>query len=72
MWLLPKPPLSPDNLRSMEVDSVTDGSHNYPGWQPKALEAVAPTYLSAGRDSAASPRPVSLSGRPLSEAAAVA
>jgi uncharacterized protein YbjT (DUF2867 family) len=46
MWLLPKPPLSPDNLRSMEVDSVTDGAHDYPGWQPKALEAVAPGYLS--------------------------
>jgi uncharacterized protein YbjT (DUF2867 family) len=47
MWLLPKPPLSPDNLRSMQVDSVTDGLHNYPGWQPKGLEAIAPTYLSA-------------------------
>ncbi len=46
MWLLPKPPLSPDNLRSMEVDSVTDGTHDFPGWQPKALEAVAPGYLS--------------------------
>ena len=47
LWLLPNPPLSPDNLRSMEVDSVTDGSHDYPGWQPTALEAIAPTYLSA-------------------------
>ena len=46
LWLLPNPPLSPDNLRSMEVDSVTDGSHNYPGWQPTALESVAPGYLS--------------------------
>ena len=46
MWLLPNPPLSPDNLRSMEVDSISDGSHDYPGWQPTALEAVAPTYLS--------------------------
>ncbi len=46
MWLLPNPPLSPDNLRSMEVDSVTDGSHDYPGWQPTPLEAVAPGYLS--------------------------
>jgi len=45
MWLLPKPPLSPDNLRSMEVDSVSDGSRDYPGWQPTPLEAVAPTYL---------------------------
>lgn len=45
LWLLPNPPMSPDNLRSMEVDSVTDGAHNYPGWQPYALEAVAPAYL---------------------------
>lgn len=46
LWLLPNPPLSPDNLRSMEVDSVTDGEHNYPDWQPMPLEAVAPGYLS--------------------------
>ena len=46
LWLLPNPPMSPDNLRSMEVDSVTDGSHNYPVWQPMSLESVAPTYLS--------------------------
>jgi NADH dehydrogenase len=45
--LLPNPPMSPDNLRSMQVDSVTDGRHNYPGWQPQSLEAVAPGYLSA-------------------------
>lgn len=45
LWLLPNPPMSPDNLRSMELDSVTDGSHNYPGWSPMPLEAVAPTYL---------------------------
>lgn len=44
-WLLPNPPMSPDNLRSMEVDSVTDGTHNYPGWQPQSLESVAPGYL---------------------------
>ena len=30
MWLLPNPPLSPDNLRSMEIDSISDGSHDYP------------------------------------------
>jgi NADH dehydrogenase len=47
LWLLPNPPMSPDNLRSMEVASVTDGTHNYPGWQPMPLESVAPTYLSA-------------------------
>ena len=45
--LLPKPPLSPDNLRSMQLDNLTDGGHNYPGWQPRSLEAVAPGYLSA-------------------------
>lgn len=46
LWLLPNPPMSPDNLRSMETDSVSDGTRNPPAWQPKALEAVAPTYLS--------------------------
>ena len=45
--MLPNPQMSPDNLRSMQIDSLTDGHHNYPGWQPKSLEAVAPTYLSA-------------------------
>ncbi|MEY2633012.1 MAG: hypothetical protein RIR00_1666 [Pseudomonadota bacterium] len=46
MWLLPKPVLSPDNLRSMEVDSVADaGCTAFPGWKPTALEAVAPTYI---------------------------
>lgn len=47
--LLPNPPMSPDNLRSMQLDNLTDGHHNYPGWQPKSLEAVAPGYLSALR-----------------------
>ena len=46
LWLLPKPPMSPDNLRSMDVDTLTDGAHDYPGWQPAALESLAPTYLS--------------------------
>lgn len=46
MWLSPKPILSPDNLRSMEVDNVCQADCNaYPGWQPTALEAVAPTYI---------------------------
>ena len=45
LGLLPKPPMSPDNLRSMQVDSVTDGRRNYPGWQPRSLESVAPSYL---------------------------
>lgn len=46
MWLLPEPMLSPDNLRSMQVDSVCDPDCNrFPGWEPRALEAVAPTYI---------------------------
>jgi len=45
LGVLPKPPMSPDNLRSLQVDSVTDGFHDFPGWQPQSLEAVAPTYL---------------------------
>lgn len=46
MWLAPKPLMSPDNLRSMQVDSVCDSSCNPPAnWQPTALEAVAPTYI---------------------------
>ena len=47
LGLLPNPPMSSDNLRSMQVASVTDGHCNYPGWQPRSLEAVAPSYLSA-------------------------
>jgi len=46
MWLSPKPLMSPDNLRSMQVDSVCDGTCNPPAhWRPTALEAVAPTYV---------------------------
>jgi len=46
MWLAPKPLMSPDNLRSMQVDSVWEaGMQSYPGWKPTALEAVAPTYI---------------------------
>ena len=46
MWLSPKPLMSPDNLRSMEVDSVCDGKCNLPAnWHPAALEAIAPTYI---------------------------
>ncbi len=47
LGLLPKPPMSPDNLRSMQVDSITEGRRNYPGWEPRSLEAVAPGYLTA-------------------------
>ncbi len=46
MWLSPKPLMSPDNLRSMEVDSVCDGNCNLPpNWRPTALESIAPTYV---------------------------
>jgi len=46
MWLAPQPLLSPDNLRSMQVDSVADGAANTPAnWRPTALEAIAPTYI---------------------------
>ena len=49
LGLLPNPPMSPDNLRSMQVDNVTDGRQNYPGWNPQPLEAMAPLYLSTIR-----------------------
>lgn len=46
MWLAPSPMMSPDNLRSMQVDSVCDSSCNLPAnWQPTALEAIAPSYI---------------------------
>lgn len=46
MWLAPQPVLSPDNLRSMQVDSVAEGASNPPAnWRPTALEAIAPTYV---------------------------
>ncbi len=45
--LLPKPPLSPDNLRSLQLASVSTGAHAFPGFAPQPLEAIAPGYLSA-------------------------
>lgn len=46
--LLPNPPMSVDNLDSMEVDSVCPGGDLLPfGMSPVALEAVAPEYLAA-------------------------
>ena len=46
LWLSPRPMMSPDNLRSMQVDSVADGSgQTFPGWQPAPLESIAPTYI---------------------------
>ncbi len=46
MWLAPKPLMSPDNLRSLQVDSVCDAACQAPpNWRPLALEAEAPVYI---------------------------
>jgi NADH dehydrogenase len=46
MWLAPQPMMSPDNLRSMQVDSVCDAGCKPPAnWRPTALEAIAPSYI---------------------------
>jgi NADH dehydrogenase len=46
--LLPNPPMSVDNLDSMDVDSVCPAGEPLPfGAVPAALEAVAPEYLAA-------------------------
>ncbi|AMC36555.1 complex I NDUFA9 subunit family protein [Janthinobacterium sp. B9-8] len=52
MSLLPSPPLSHDNLDSLQVDNI-DAAGFAPelGWQPTALEAIAPAYLAAGKQS---------------------
>lgn len=42
---LPNPPMSPDNLRSLQIDSVMDAECSLPGWAPRSLEAVVPGYL---------------------------
>lgn len=48
LWLAPKPLMSPDNLRSMQVDNVaTPGAPVPARWFPASLESVAPTYLAA-------------------------
>jgi uncharacterized protein YbjT (DUF2867 family) len=50
MSLLPNPPLSHDNLDSLQVDNIdTTGFAPELGWQPTALEAIAPAYLAAGK-----------------------
>ena len=49
--LLPSPPLTRDNLRSMQVPSICSGQFPF-GIQPQALEAIAPLYLAP----AAAPR----------------
>jgi uncharacterized protein YbjT (DUF2867 family) len=48
LWLLPQPPLSPDNLRSMEIDSVIGEGEAAAlpfGLVATPLEAAAPAYL---------------------------
>lgn len=51
--LLPNPPMSADNIRSMEIDSVCSGQCSVPpGWNPQPLEAVAPLFLLGSGDSA--------------------
>ena len=46
MWLAPKPLMSPDNLRSMQVDNICGAGCTLPrNWKPTALEAIAPTYI---------------------------
>ena len=42
---LPQPPMSRDNLRSMEVDNVAAGEPLPFGAQPTPLENIAPLYL---------------------------
>ena len=43
--LLPNPPMSRDNLRSMRVDNVAEGPPLPFGATPTALESVVPLYL---------------------------
>ncbi|MEJ2794035.1 complex I NDUFA9 subunit family protein [Iodobacter sp. LRB] len=51
MSVLPNPPLSQDNLDSLKVDNIDPaGFAPELGWQPAALEAIAPLYL-AGKQS---------------------
>ena len=52
LGFLPNPPMSPDSLRSLQIDNVADGHLNFPVWQPQSLEAVAPTYLGPSKSKA--------------------
>lgn len=46
LWLSPRPIQSPDNLRSMQTDSVLENNAlAFPGLKPTALEEIAPTYV---------------------------
>ncbi|QBC43872.1 complex I NDUFA9 subunit family protein [Iodobacter fluviatilis] len=50
MSLLPNPPLSHDNLDSLQVDNI-DSAGFAPelAWRPMALEAIAPSYLATNK-----------------------
>lgn len=51
--LLPNPPMSADNIRSMQIDSVCSSNCQVPpGWNTQPLEAVAPLYLLDSGDAA--------------------
>ena len=41
--------MSPDNLRSMQIDSVCDKLSFASRLKPTALESVAPTYIAGNR-----------------------
>lgn len=48
--VLPNPPLTRDNLASLKVDNIDPaGFPAQLGWQPTALEAIAPVMLARGR-----------------------
>ena len=49
MELLPSPPMSRDNVRSLRVDNVATGAPLPFGLAPTALEDIAPGYLAGGR-----------------------
>ncbi|WP_293932013.1 complex I NDUFA9 subunit family protein [Iodobacter sp.] len=50
MSFLPNPPLSHDNLNSLQVDNIDlAGLAPELAWRPMALEAIAPSYLARGK-----------------------
>ncbi|MGQ5524090.1 complex I NDUFA9 subunit family protein [Chitinimonas sp. PSY-7] len=50
MSILPRPPLTRDNLASLKVDTIDPaGFAPLLGWRPMALEAIAPMILAQGR-----------------------
>ncbi|MDR3053850.1 MAG: complex I NDUFA9 subunit family protein [Zoogloeaceae bacterium] len=46
-WLLPKPEVTQDSLRTLQANAILDADSCLPAtWRPALLEAIAPTYLS--------------------------